>query len=247
MESEKYSNRLFINVILYHMNNIKHKIRQAAWAAAAFSLVSITTIGCKSMNKTQKGVAIGAAGGAVLGAGVGKAAGNTAVGAIIGAAVGGVTGGVIGRKMDKQAEEIDKIPGAEVKRVGEGINVTFDSGVLFGFDQADLTSVASERIAELSTILKKYPDTYILIEGHTDDKGTHAYNERLSKQRARSVASYLQQKDITGKRIRTAWYGEDQPKFENTSDENRAKNRRVEFAIYANEKMVAEAKNETSK
>ena len=228
-------------------NSIGKKIRQAAWAAAAISIVSATTIGCKSMNKTQKGVAIGAAGGAVLGAGVGKAAGNTAVGAIIGAAVGGVTGGIIGRKMDKQAEEIEKIPGAEVKRVGEGINVTFDSGVLFGFDQSNLTGVASERIADLSDILKKYPDTYILIEGHTDNKGSHSYNERLSRQRAQSVASYLEQKDIKSSRIRTSWYGEDQPKFNNSTEENRAKNRRVEFAIYANEKMVEDAKKEASK
>lgn len=226
---------------------IGYKLTQTAWAVLSVAFISAGSIGCKSMNKTQKGVVIGSAGGAVLGAGVGKAAGNTAVGAIIGAAVGGVTGGIIGRKMDKQAEEIDNIPGAEVKRVGEGINVTFDSGVLFGFDQSDLTSTASGRISELAGILKKYPDTYILIEGHTDDQGSHSYNERLSKKRAQSVAEFLTQQSIAGNRIRTAWYGEDQPKFDNNSDENKAKNRRVEFAIYANEKMVESAKKEAGK
>jgi outer membrane protein OmpA-like peptidoglycan-associated protein len=226
---------------------IGDKLTRTAWAALSVVFISAGSIGCKSMNKTQKGVVIGSAGGAVLGAGVGKAAGNTAVGAIIGAAVGGVTGGIIGRKMDKQAEEIDNIPGAEVKRVGEGINVTFDSGVLFGFDQSDLTSTASGRISELAAILKKYPDTYILIEGHTDDQGSHSYNDRLSKRRAKSVAEFLTQQSIAGNRIRTAWYGEDQPKFENNSDENKAKNRRVEFAIYANEKMVESAKKEAGK
>ncbi|WP_290713011.1 OmpA family protein [Flavihumibacter sp. CACIAM 22H1] len=224
--------------------SIENKLSKTAWAALSVLMISAGAAGCKSMNKTQKGVVIGSAGGAVLGAGVGKAAGNTAVGAIIGAAVGGVTGGIIGRKMDKQAEEIDNIPGAEVKRVGEGINVTFDSGVLFGFDQSNLTTPAAERISELAGILKKYPDTYIRIEGHTDDQGAHAYNERLSKRRAQSVADFLKQQNITGNRIRTAWYGEDQPKFDNSSEENRAKNRRVEFAIYANEKMVEAAKKE---
>lgn len=211
------------------------------------SLIIIGTIatGCKSMNKTQKGVIIGAAGGAVLGAGVGKAAGNTAVGAIIGAAVGGVTGGIIGRKMDKQAEEIKKIPGAEVKRVGEGINVTFDSGVLFGYDQFYLTGDAQTKIRDLSGILNKYPDTYILIEGHTDSKGDAAYNQSLSEKRAGSVAQYLASQQIRGNRIRTAWYGESQPKFSNDSESGRAKNRRVEFAIYANEKMVEDAKKES--
>lgn len=228
------------------MKTVSKIISKAAWATMAVASLTMGAVGCKSLNNTQKGAAIGTAGGAVLGAGVGKAAGNTAVGAIIGAAVGGVTGGLIGRKMDKQAEEIEKIPGAEVTRVGEGINVTFASGVLFGFDQSDLNSTASTRITDLAGILKKYPDTYIRIEGHTDDKGAHGYNERLSKRRAQAVADYLQTQQIAKSRIRTAWYGEDQPKFANDTEENRAKNRRVEFAIYANEKMVEEAKKEAN-
>lgn len=117
---------------------------------------------CSSWNKTQKGVAIGAGAGGAVGAGVGKAAGNTALGAIIGAAVGGVTGGIIGKQMDKQAKEIAQIPGADVKRVEEGINVTFESGVLFGLDQSTISAAAQSKIQELAQVFTKYPDSYIL-------------------------------------------------------------------------------------
>lgn len=199
---------------------------------------------CKSMSKSQKGVVIGAGAGGAVGAGVGKAAGNTALGAIIGAAVGGVAGGIIGKKMDKQAEEISTIPGAEVKRVGEGINVTFDSGVLFGYDKSAVTDIAQEKLTELATILNKYPDTYVLVEGHTDASGADDYNMTLSKKRARSVAAALKNKNVTRQRIKTAFYGESQPKFPNDTDANMAKNRRVEFAIYATEELVKQAKNE---
>jgi len=208
------------------------------WIAALVLL----SFSCKNMNKAQKGVLIGAGAGAAVGAGVGKVAGNTAVGAIIGATVGGVAGGLIGRNMDKQAEEISKIPGAKVERVGEGINVTFDSGVLFDIDKATITGDAQQKLNDLTSILNKYPDTYILVEGHTDASGSDQHNLDLSEKRAKSVASYLRQKNIRDSRIKTAWYGENQPKFPNSNEENMAQNRRVEFAIYANEKMVEDAK-----
>ena len=209
-------------------------------------LLGVTTIfsSCKNMSKAQKGVLIGAGAGGAVGAGVGKAAGNTALGAIIGATVGGVAGGIIGRKMDKQAEEIAKIPGAEVKRVGEGINVTFEEGVLFGYDKFNVTPSAEKKLSELATILNKYPDTYVLIEGHTDATGTDDYNESLSKKRAEAVSDELREKDVINKRIQTAWYGELQPKYSNDTEANRAKNRRVEFAIYASEELIKQAKEE---
>jgi outer membrane protein OmpA-like peptidoglycan-associated protein len=200
--------------------------------------------GCKNMSKSQKGVLIGAGAGGAVGAGVGKAAGNTALGAIIGATVGGVAGGIIGKKMDKQAEEIAKIPGAEVKRVGEGINVTFEEGVLFGYDKSDVTPTAEQKLVQLAEILNKYPDTYVLIEGHTDATGTDDYNLSLSKRRAESVSGELRQKAVAANRIKTAWYGEVQPKYSNETEANRAKNRRVEFAIYANEELIKDAKKE---
>lgn len=202
--------------------------------------------GCKTMNKTQTGAIIGAAGGAVVGAGVGKAAHNTALGAIIGAAVGGATGGIIGRQMDKQAKEIAQIPGADVKRVGEGINVTFESGVLFGVDQAVISPTAQTKIKNLSDVFTKYPDSYILIEGHTDASGSDNHNMELSERRAKAVASYLQGQGVAADRIKTAWYGETQPKVPNDTEAHMAENRRVEFAIYANEAAIQKAKQQTS-
>jgi outer membrane protein OmpA-like peptidoglycan-associated protein len=211
---------------------------------AGIALLAIST-GCKNMNKTQKGAAIGTAGGGAIGAVIGKASGNTALGAIIGATVGGVTGAVIGRKMDKQAEEIKKeVPGAKVERVGEGIVVEFNSAVLFGFDQADLSSGAKTTLNDLVTILNKYPDTNLEIQGHTDNSGTDEYNKGLSQRRASSVAAYLTSHNISSQRVRTIGYGETAPKYSNDSEDGKAKNRRVEFLITANEKMKADAKKE---
>lgn len=200
--------------------------------------------GCKSTSKTQKGAIIGAAGGAAVGAGVGKAAHNTALGAIIGAAVGGVTGGIIGKQMDEEAKEIAQIPGAEVKRVGEGINVTFESGVLFDVDQSALSSSAQTKIKNLAQVFTKYPDSYILIEGHTDASGSAGHNLDLSEKRAKAVAEYLEAQNVLSGRIKTAWYGENQPKLPNDTEANKAQNRRVEFAIYANEALIEKAKKE---
>jgi outer membrane protein OmpA-like peptidoglycan-associated protein len=212
--------------------------------AAAFT--GMMTAGCSSLNKTQKGAIIGAAGGAVAGAGVGSAAKNTALGAIIGAAVGGVTGGIIGKQMDKQAKEIEQIPGATVSRVGEGINVTFESGVLFGSDQSTLSATAQTKVKDLANVFAKYPDSYILIEGHTDATGSDDHNMTLSEQRAKAVAAYLQAQNISKERIKTAWYGETQPKVDNDTEAGKAQNRRVEFAIYANEALIEKAKQQST-
>jgi outer membrane protein OmpA-like peptidoglycan-associated protein len=209
--------------------------------------ISIILGGCKSMNKTQKGAVIGTAGGGAVGAVIGKAAGNTALGAIIGATVGGVTGAVIGRKMDKQAKEIEnKVPGAKVERVGEGIVVEFADKVLFGFDRSDLNASAETNLDKLSNILKEYPDTDIEIQGHTDSKGADSYNMSLSEKRAQSVASYLRGRGIASGRVSTKGYGETAPVATNDTEDGRSQNRRVDFLITANEKMKAEAKKESA-
>ena len=220
---------------------IQYKLKTAV---IALSVAGLMTTGCKNMSKSQKGAIIGAAGGAAVGAGVGSAAKNTALGAIIGATVGGVTGAVIGKQMDKEAKELSTIPGAEVKRVGEGINVTFESGVLFPVDQATLSSNAQTKVKDLATVFNKYPDSYILIEGHTDASGSNDHNMQLSERRAKAVAAFLQQQNVESSRIKTAWYGENQPKVANTTEANKAQNRRVEFAIYANEAMIDKARKE---
>lgn len=221
--------------------------------------IALFTAGCETTQKasnSQKGAVIGAGSGAVIGGIIGNNVGNgknTALGAIIGAAVGGAAGGVIGRKMDKQAEAIkEEIPGAEVTRVGEGINVTFNennpdgskAGVYFATNLSDINSNSKLALDKLVKVFNAYPETNILIEGHTDDVGDAAYNESLSQKRATSVGNYLKAANIAASRLTIKWYGELQPKVDNSSDANRALNRRVEFAITANDKMKAEAATE---
>jgi outer membrane protein OmpA-like peptidoglycan-associated protein len=213
----------------------------------ALAMVGLLAGGCKSMNKTQKGAVIGAAGGGVVGGVVGRALGNTAAGVIVGATVGGVVGSVIGRKMDKQAEEMQKVLGdAEVKRVGEGIVIEFKEKVLFGYDQSDLSAQAKTNLTKLANVLKKYPDTNIEVLGHTDDKGTDQYNQGLSERRAIAASNYLKSQGIVSSRLTTRGLGESDPKVANDTDANRAENRRVEFVITANQKMIDEAKNESN-
>jgi outer membrane protein OmpA-like peptidoglycan-associated protein len=204
--------------------------------------IAILNPGCASLNKTTKGGAIGAAAGGAAGAVIGRASGNTAMGAVIGAAVGGATGAVIGNKMDKQAKEIEnEVPGVKVERVGEGIVLEFENDVLFGFDRADLTSQAMTNLEKLVQVLNKYPDTNIEIHGHTDDVGSDKYNQKLSVRRSKTVAEYLESKKIDSKRLTPKGFGEEKPVAPNDTGENRAKNRRVEFAITANEKMIRES------
>lgn len=208
-------------------------------------VVALIFSGCKSMNKTQKGAVVGTAAGGAIGAVVGKASGNTALGAIIGATVGGAAGAVIGHQMDKQAEEIkNKVPDAKVERVGEGIVVEFSSNVLFAFDKFDLSTEAMANLDKLVTVLNEYPDTNIELQGHTDSKGTEAYNQTLSEKRATSVSNYLVSKNISASRLVVKGFGELFPKYDNETDEGRAQNRRVEFLITANEKMKTEAAKE---
>src|SRR5262249_16920798 len=148
------------------------------------------------------------------------AAGNTAVGAIIGAAVGGTAGALIGHNMDKQAEEMRRdLQNAKVERVGEGIKITFESGILFNTNSAELLPPAQADIAKLSTIVNKYPDTNILIEGHTDSTGSTDYNQKLSEKRAESVANFAKSQNVQGTRLTTVGYGESQPVASNASSE----------------------------
>jgi outer membrane protein OmpA-like peptidoglycan-associated protein len=211
--------------------------------------LAIVFAGCKSMNKTQKGAAVGVGAGAAMGAIIGKAAGNTALGAVIGATVGGASGAIIGKKMDKQAEEIKKeVPNAEVihNPGDEGIIVNFKSNVLFATDKYALTAASKKTVNDLITILGKYPDTDLKVEGHTDSQGSEAYNQTLSEKRAKSVADYLKANNIAASRLTTIGYGETQPVASNDTDEGRAQNRRVTFVITANEKMKADAQKEAA-
>ncbi len=207
----------------------------------------------KNANHKQKGAVVGATSGAVIGGILGNNVGkgnNTALGAIIGAAVGGVAGGFIGDRMDRQAERIEEeIPGAEVTRVGEGINVVFneDAGVYFDTSKSNVKGTSAETLNKLSGIFKEYPKSYILVEGHTDSAGPEDYNLKLSQQRAESVTNYLVAQGISKGRFTTKWYGELQPKADNGTTEGKRKNRRVELAIVASQELKDEAKAKTSK
>lgn len=201
---------------------------------------------CASMKKSTKGAAIGTAAGGAMGAVIGRASGNTGLGAIIGATVGGATGAIIGRQMDKQAAEIkNTVPDAKVERVGEGIVVEFSSSVLFDFNKSNVNPAAEPTLNKLLEILNKYPDTNIELQGHTDNTGSEKYNQTLSEKRARSVDDYLVQKGIVSNRMTTKGFGETIPKYDNTTAEGRAQNRRVEFLITANNKMVEDARKQS--
>jgi outer membrane protein OmpA-like peptidoglycan-associated protein len=200
--------------------------------------------GCKSWSKTAKGGTIGAAGGALAGAVIGKAAGNTVTGAIIGAAVGGAAGAAIGNYMDRQAEELrEELKNAEVERVGQGIKITFDSGILFDFDSSELRSASKQDIQNLTDVLKDYDDTKILFAGHTDSKGSEEYNQDLSERRAKSVALFTAQQGVDAERMIIQGYGEDDPVADNSTETGRQQNRRVEIAIYANEELKERAED----
>jgi outer membrane protein OmpA-like peptidoglycan-associated protein len=198
--------------------------------------LGLSVSGCST--KTGRGALIGAGTGAVVGGIIGKQAGNTAAGAIIGAAVGGATGAAIGRYMDKQAEEMEQdLAGAKIERVGEGIKITFDSGILFAVDSSELQPQARTNLTRLAEILNKYPDTNVLLEGHTDATGSEDYNLELSQRRAQSVANYLASQQVNPTRFTTMGYGESQPIASNETDDGRTANRRVELAIWANDKL----------
>jgi outer membrane protein OmpA-like peptidoglycan-associated protein len=192
----------------------------------------------KGMSKTAKGGIIGAGGGAVVGGIIGKMTGNTAAGAIIGAAVGGSAGAVIGRRMDKQAEELQRdMKGAKVERVGEGIKITFDSGILFATNSAELRPQSKTDIQTLAGTLKKYGDTNVIVEGHTDNTGSDAINQPLSERRAQSVANYTIAQGVEPSRITTQGFGSSRPVADNSTEAGKQANRRVEIAIFANEKL----------
>ena len=233
------------------MKTLKNKIITSALAVCvliAFSSCDAT----RNANNKQKGAVIGAASGAILGAIIGNnvgKGGNGEIGAVIGGVVGGGAGILIGNKMDKQAQKIEnEIPGAVVERVDDGIVVTFDenSGVYFDTAKYNINSASQATLNKLAGVFAEYPDTNILVEGHTDNTGSESYNLTLSKNRAQAVTNFLTDHGIAASRFDTKWYGEAQPKYDNSTAEGRSKNRRVEIAIVANEDLKQEAEQKTS-
>lgn len=219
----------------------------SCWILSLALLVSAS--GCtslSSLNNTSKGALIGTGGGAALGAGVGALAGGgkgAAIGAVVGTAIGATAGTLIGRKMDKQQEEIAQIEGAEVEQVTDvnnlqAIKVTFNSGILFATNKSDLGASARQSLSEFAVSLQNNPQTDVVINGHTDNTGTRAVNDRLSKERAQAVANYLIGSGVSSSRLTTNGLAYDYPVADNSTEAGRAQNRRVEIYITANADMI---------
>ncbi len=213
----------------------KHAL--ATMAVALTMLFTYSLTGCNA-SRTAKGAVIGGAAGGAVGGVIGKKAGNTAVGVIVGAAIGGTAGALIGRHMDKQAKELrEDLDGATVERVGEGILITFNSGLQFDVNSYSLTAATRENLNDFARVVNKYDDTDILIEGHTDSTGSEDHNQTLSEKRADAVKRYLIGQGVRAGRLTSIGYGLSQPIADNSTQAGRQQNRRVEVAIYANEKM----------
>jgi len=215
------------------MNTFSRKMTVLA-CVSTLGMTGVT--GCASLNRTEQGAVIGAGTGGAIGAVIGKQTGSTARGAILGAVLGGAAGAVIGRQMDKQSQELEQsLPNAEVQRVGEGIAVTFASGILFPHNSTQVLPAGQSNLAQLATSLQRYPETTVLIVGHTDASGTDQYNMGLSQNRAQSAANFLMSRGIDRSRIRTEGRGESEPIASNDNPSGMQQNRRVEIAIFASE------------
>jgi outer membrane protein OmpA-like peptidoglycan-associated protein len=220
-------------------------------AFSAIMLCGILVLSGCGISNTAGGTAIGVGGGAAAGAAIGKAAGNTALGAVIGAAVGGATGAIIGKRMDKQKKELETVLPDDatievVEKEGEApaLKVTFDSGILFATNSSTVSDASKTALRNFAVNLEKNPDTDVKIVGHTDNTGKVDYNQTLSEKRAKSVYDYLLQQGVGSKRIIYEGKGIHEPVAENSTVEGRAKNRRVEILIHANEKMLKDAQQE---
>ena len=223
------------------------RIANTGRALSAFVVAGAVVLsGCAGMSQKQKGAVIGASAGAAAGAVIGNQTGSTVRGAIIGAVVGGAAGAVIGHQMDQQAKELQQnIPGATITRVGEGIAVSFPSGILYPFNSTEILPAGKDNLRQLASSLDKYPNSDILIVGHTDSVGTDAYNQDLSQRRALAASAYLQSLGVPASRLQTQGRGETEPIASNDTEDGRQRNRRVEIAIYASEAYRNQVKSQS--
>ncbi len=219
------------------------RARRDGITLALVTLLSLAGTGCSSLSNTQRGALIGAGAGGAVGAVVGNAAGSTAKGAIIGAVVGGAAGAIIGSRMNDRAETLEReLDNATIERIGEGILVTFDSGILFGFDSSALQTEAQKNLGDLARVLAEDSDDYeLLVAGHTDSSGADAYNQTLSDRRASAASDFLATQGIPHRQIRTQGLGEIEPVASNQSPAGQEANRRVEVAIFASAEYRDEA------
>jgi len=219
---------------------------------AAGLCAALVLVGCNVSN-TAKGTAIGAGGGAVVGAIIGKMAGNTAIGAVIGGTVGATTGAIIGKKMDKAKKEAEAVKNAQVETITdanglEAVKVTFDSGILFATNKADLNAASKSSLQQFAGVLKSNSACDVAIYGHTDNTGSDAVNNPLSVNRANSVSNYLKSLGVPAAQIKSVnGMGSTSPVADNSTAEGRKQNRRVEVYMYASEQMIKDANAEANK
>lgn len=212
--------------------------------AALVAGVALVFGGCAT--KTGTGAAAGAGGGALLGAGIGALAGGgkgAIIGAGVGAAAGASGGAIIGSYMDKQEKALKEVKGAKVEREGDKLTVKFDSAILFDTNKAILKPASERDLEEFSKVLAEYKETDLVIEGHTDNKGKKKRNKQLSEERAEAVIAYLEKHGVDRSRMRGVGHADDKPVADNTTEDGRMQNRRVQVEIAANEELKKKEEN----
>ena len=207
------------------------RIRSATLA----SLTVIALLGCQTQgtileSKKAKGALLGTLAGAAAGAAIGGHD-HRAGGALIGAAAGALAGAGIGAYLDRQAQELDAIPGAEVQRRDDSLLVNFQSALLFDFGSSTLQPGAYDRLRTLARTLNNYPKSDVIIKGHTDNVGAENYNQSLSEKRSDRVRTFLISEGVAPARITAIGYGESMPVAANSTESGRGQNRRVEIEI----------------
>lgn len=211
-------------------------MKNVAWLA----LLVLVIAGCappanRAEQGTQIGVGVGAATGAILGQAIGRDTKGTLIGAAAGALIGGIAGHQIGSYMDAQEaafrQELRDVEDAAIRREGDLLTLTFRSEMFFDVDSALLKPGANDELYRVATVLNQYPQTTILVAGHTDSTGTESYNQQLSERRADVVKNSLAGNGVNPRRIRTVGYGESQPVAGNDTEAGRQMNRRVVVTI----------------
>jgi outer membrane protein OmpA-like peptidoglycan-associated protein len=216
-------------------------MRRKNIGTCAVSLGVAAALSLGGCSGAKKGAAIGGVAGAATGAALGKGKG-----ALIGGAVGAAAGAIIGDYMAKQKKELEKVPGADVQQVGDELVVTFNNPILFDTDSSMLKSDARSLLDHVASVLEQYPDTDVIVKGHTDNTGSETHNLQLSERRSAAVRNYLLTRGVSSERLRSMGFGESMPVAENTTESGRQQNRRVELQIAANQELRARAEDSSA-
>ncbi|MEM1300017.1 MAG: OmpA family protein [Pseudomonadota bacterium] len=194
----------------------------------------VALVGCQTVQDNQN-TAIGALAGAAVGAAAGTlVGGNDRRNALVGAGIGLLAGAAVGQYLDQQQRELEAGlagTGAEVERQGDQLLVNLPSSITFDTDSAAIKPQFQGALNDVAATFNKYPESYIDVIGHTDSRGSDAYNQQLSERRSGAVASYLTGQGVTQARLASFGQGESAPVASNDTAEGRAANRRVELRI----------------